>query len=98
MKKEPIQSVLFISHSFSNKRLSSFNFARLKASGANMKSLGSTVHFAFNRSDIGIPNMIGTSVRVAYVITEMNAFITNITLCHLSTPPCIYLSANALIK
>jgi hypothetical protein len=47
-----------------------------------MKSLGSTVHFAFNRSDIGIPNMIGTSVRVADFDAKGNALVAEFTLRH----------------
>ena len=51
----------------------------------NMHGLGIAVHVATNLSDVWIPDMIGTSMWMGYIISEMNALITNITLCHCYT-------------
>lgn len=50
-----------------------------------MKSLGSAIYCALYASDIGIPDMIGSSMRMADIISKMNAFSANITLSHLYT-------------
>lgn len=65
--------------------LSSFHSAGLQAAGADMHSLGTAVYLALYTSDIGIPDSVGSSMRMAYIVTEMNALATNITLSHLDT-------------
>ena len=50
-----------------------------------MHSLGTTVYFALFASNVGNPNSVRSSMRMAYVVTEMNAFSTNITFSHLDT-------------
>ena len=50
-----------------------------------MHGFGSAVYFAFHILDIRSPNFVGSSMGMAYVVTEMNAFATNITLSHLRT-------------
>ena len=50
-----------------------------------MQPLISTVHFTHNLLDIRMPNSVGSSMRMAYVITEMSALTTNITFSHLCT-------------
>ena len=50
-----------------------------------MHSLRTAVDLAFYASDIGIPDSVGSSMRMAYVVTEMNALTTNITFSHLDT-------------
>lgn len=50
-----------------------------------MQLLGSAIYHAFHILDVGIPYCIASSMRMAYVITEMNALTTNITLSHLDT-------------
>ena len=66
-------------------QLSSFNPAGLQAACANVHSPCTTVDFTFNASDVGIPDTVGSSMGMAYVVTEMNAFSTNITFSHLDT-------------
>ena len=50
-----------------------------------MQSPGSAVNHAFYILDVGIPHCIASSMRMAYVVTEMNALTTNITLSHIDT-------------
>ena len=47
-----------------------------------MKSLGSAVNLAVNASYVGAPYSAGFSIRMAYVVTKMNAFTTYCTFCH----------------
>ena len=47
-----------------------------------MKPLGSAVNLAVNASDVGAPYSAGFSIRMAYVVTKMNAFTTYCTFCH----------------
>lgn len=63
-------------------QLSSFNPAGLQAACANVHSPCTTVDFTFNASDVGIPDTVGSSMGMAYVVTEMSAFATNIAFCH----------------
>ena len=63
-------------------QLSSFNPAGLQAACANEHSPCTTVDFTFNASDVGIPDTVGSSMGMAYVVTEMSAFATNIAFCH----------------
>ena len=50
-----------------------------------MHSLGTAVYLALYVSDIGIPDSVGSSMRMAYIVSEMNALATNITFSHLDT-------------
>ena len=52
-------------------QLSSFNPAGLQAACANVHSPCTTVDFTFNASDVGIPDTVGSSMGMAYVVTEM---------------------------
>ena len=65
--------------------LSSLDLTGPQASGADMHSLRTAVHLAFYSFDIRLPNCMGFSIRMAYIITKMNALATNITLSHLDT-------------
>lgn len=65
--------------------LSALYFAGLKAGSADMQGNGGTVNDCLDGADVGLPHLVGSSVRMAYGITEMNAFLTNITLCHDNT-------------
>ncbi len=47
-----------------------------------MHSPRTTVDLTFNASDVGIPDTVGSSMGMAYVVTKMSAFATNITFCH----------------
>ncbi len=59
--------------------------AASEASGANMHSLGSAIHLALYALNIGVPDCIASSMRMADIITEMYALAANITLSHLNT-------------
>ena len=73
--------------------LCSFNSAGFQARSTYMKSFGSSVYRTFYVFNIGIPNSVWSSMRMAYVVTEMNAFTTNITFSHLDTSSkCIRIS------
>lgn len=65
--------------------LCSFYGTGTQTSCADMHSFCSSVNFAFYILDIRTPNFIGSSMGMAYVVTEMNAFATNITFSHLRT-------------
>ena len=74
-------------------RLCALYCAALQAGSANMQTLRRTAHLAFYVLYICIPHMVGSSVRVADIVSEMCTLTTNITSCHLSTPPsCITVS------
>ena len=45
----------------------------------------STIHNTFHTTNVGIPNSIRSSMRMADIISEMSAFTTNITFSHLCT-------------
>lgn len=65
--------------------LSPFNQPGLKTACADMKPLVTAIHFTLNSLDIGLPNCVGSSMRMAYIVTEMNSLATNITFSHLDT-------------
>ena len=50
-----------------------------------MHSLGRAVYFAFYSLDIGLTDCIGSFMRMAYIVPEVNTLAANITLCHLDT-------------
>lgn len=50
-----------------------------------MHSPGTAVYLALYASDIGIPDSVGPSMRMAYVVAEMNALAANITFSHFDT-------------
>ena len=56
--------------------------AGTQAAAANIKPLGNSVHLTLYMLDIGLPDMVRPSMRMAYVIAEMNILTTNCTLCH----------------
>ena len=47
-----------------------------------MHSLGSAVHFALNLLNVGVPDSVRSSMRMADVVTEVNALAAYITFCH----------------
>ena len=65
--------------------LCALNLAGSQAAGAYMHSLCSAVYFAFHAVYVRVPDRIAPSMRMAYIIAEMNAFTTNITLSHFYT-------------
>ena len=52
-----------------------------------MHRLRSAVYFNLNGLHVGFPHLIGSSMRMTHVITEMNTFFTDIALCHFAAPP-----------
>ena len=71
-------------------KLRAGNLVRLQAGSAYIDSLGSAVYNCTNALDVGLPDVIGSSMRVAHIISEMSSLITIKTLCHgLGTPPFI---------
>ena len=79
VKKEQAENLLFL------KNLRSLDSAGLQAIGADMHSLGAAIHFALYVLDIRFPHCIGSSMRMADIITEKYALTTNITLSHFDT-------------
>ena len=59
------------------------DLAGSEAAGANMHSLLRAVDVHSNLLDVGIPDSVGSSMRMADVITKMSAFAADITFCHL---------------
>ena len=59
--------------------LSPFNQPGLKAACADMQPFITAIHLALYPLDIGFPNCVGSSIRMAYIVTEMNALATNFT-------------------
>lgn len=54
-----------------------------KAAGADVHSLLSAVDVHSNLLDVGIPDSVRSSMRMADVISKMSAFAADITFCHL---------------
>ena len=50
-----------------------------------MHSLGTAVHLALYVLNVRVPDRIASSMRMAYIVTKMNALAANITLSHLDT-------------
>ena len=53
-----------------------------KAGSTYIESLGSTVYDTLYRLYIGLPDLIGTSMRMAHLISEVSALSAYCTLCH----------------
>ena len=62
---------------------SALDLAGSKAAGADVHSLLSAVDVHSNLLDIGIPDSVGSSMRMADVISKMSALAADITFCHL---------------
>ena len=50
-----------------------------------MHSLGLSVNLALYAKNVGLPDCIGSSVRVTHIISEMDSLAAYITLCHILT-------------
>lgn len=79
-KKKQAFDLLFYFH-----LLGSFNQPGPQAACTNMQPLVTAIHFTFYFLDIGLPNRVGSSMRMAYIVTKMNSLATNITFSHLDT-------------
>ena len=64
---------------------SSFYFVGSKAACAYMHSLCETVNLNGYVLNVRIPNSVRSSMRMAYVVSEMYALATNITFSHFDT-------------
>jgi len=64
---------------------SALYFTGSQAACTYVQFLAGAIHFAFNILNIGVPDSVRSSMRMAYVITEMSALTTNITFSHLYT-------------
>ena len=62
---------------------SALDLAGSKAAGADMHSLLSAIDVHSNLLDVGIPDSVRSSMRMADVISKMSAFAADITFCHL---------------
>ena len=61
------------------------NLVRLQASCTYMKCLRSPINDRLYSTNIGLPHFVRSSMRVAHTITEVYAFLTDVTFCHDST-------------
>ena len=62
---------------------STLDLAGSQAAGADMHSLLSAVNVHSDFLDVGIPDSVGSSMRMADVISKMSALAADITFCHL---------------
>ena len=70
-------------YSLSQSGSTALDLAGSKAAGADVHSLLSAAYVHSNLLDIGIPDSVGSSMRMADVISEMSAFAADITFRHL---------------
>ena len=68
---------------------------------AGAKALRTDIHFFLvaadlnaHSLDVGIPDPVGSSVRMADIISEMSTFSANLTLCHDNTSNDLYYFGN----
>ena len=62
---------------------SALDLAGSKAAGAHMHSLLRAIDVNSDLLDVGIPDSVGSSMRMADVISKMSALAADITFCHL---------------
>jgi len=62
---------------------STLDLAGSQAAGADMHSLLGAVNVHSDFLDVGIPDSVGSSMRMADVISKMSALAADITFCHL---------------
>ena len=62
--------------------LSSLNLAAAKAGSANIHLMYAALRFDLDRLNVGLPNVIASSMRMAHIIAEVSSLFTNSTLCH----------------
>ena len=68
-------------------KLSSLNQTGLQTRSTYMHGLDGAVVIHLNGLHIGLPHLVGFSIRMTHIVAEMNTFFTDITLCHYATPP-----------
>lgn len=84
-KKSPAVSAVGDFMRYGNQNLSSLYSAGADASGADMELFVAAIHFALYSLYISFPDCFRLSIRMAYIITKLNAFSTNITFSHFDT-------------
>ena len=62
--------------------LRSFHFVGLQALGTDIKSFRGAVHLTSHRFDVGLPHMIGSSMRMAHIVSVVSAFSAYCAFCH----------------
>ncbi len=65
--------------------LCAFDFTGTHATCADMHSLLGAVNIYCYSLDVGIPDSVGSSMRMADVVAEVSALAADITFCHLNT-------------
>ena len=66
-------------------KLCALHSAGSLAACADMQLLASSIPLAFYVLNVGFPNSVGSSMRMADVVTEVSALTTNITFSHFRT-------------
>ena len=61
---------------------------RLQTGRTYINPLGGTIHNRTYALNVCLPDVIGSSMRVAHVVAEVSRFVTVKALCHNGTPPC----------
>lgn len=84
-EKEPDITDSFFQAMFYKINLCALYSAGSQTASAHMQPLVSAIHLAFYILNVGIPDSVGSSMRMADVISEMSAPTTNITFSHLRT-------------
>ena len=79
-KRAPHPVLFFIPYERS--LLSSLNLVGLQTGSTYIDSLGSSVYDRAYSLDVGLPDVIGSSMRVAHIISEVSSFVTIKTLSH----------------
>ena len=62
--------------------LCSLHFAGLQAGSANIHLLSAFSNFDPNGLDVGFPDVIGPSMRMADIVAKVHAFSANSAFCH----------------
>ena len=84
-EKEPDITDSFFQAMFYKINLCALYSAGSQTASAHMQPLVSAIHLAFYILNVGIPDSVGSSMRMADVISEMSALTPNITFSHLRT-------------
>lgn len=94
-EKEPDITDSFFQAMFYKINLCALYSAGSQTASAHMQPLVSAIHLAFYILNVGIPDSVGSSMRMADILTEMRALAANAAFCHNCTSlqlikPAIY--------
>ena len=81
-EKEPDITDSFFQAMFYKINLCALYSAGSQTASAHMQPLVSAIHLAFYILNVGIPDSVGSSMRMADILSEMCSFSTNTTFCH----------------